>query len=172
MKIKEIQFRENYGVKSVVIPDKHNTLSTKDLHDVDVILERKNNNINFIHITFKENTESILLNGFKEGVGNLGKGVYAVNLDEDESLRSIRYFCRTDLVADIEDEDEVTIIFGQYDGFYTKCIKALNIHHEYMIGFYLLENSSHISNLKHFTLKKSNLESYLLKLEKQALPSI
>lgn len=131
-----------------------------------LVLKKELGELDFIHLTYYDCIESILKNGFYPGEGNMGDGVYCVNLNDSNGIRSLRLFSISDMY---EGEDKVGIIFGKYSGNYTECIGAKEDHFKYNIGFCLLEEMQGIKDLYATIIDKDELNSYLLNLERKAI---
>lgn len=131
-----------------------------------LVLNKELGDLDFIHLTYYDCIESILKDGFDPGEGNMGDGVYCVNLNDPKGIRSLRQLSISDMY---EGEDKVGIIFGKYSGKYTECVDAKEDHFKYNIGFCLLEETQCIKDLYATIIDKDELSSYLFKLERKAI---
>lgn len=101
-------------------------------HDIDFISVERNNSINYYHVTDIDNYESInekglLYNQNNEWVGDLGKGIYAVEQGNHIAIDNLQSY-----VAELVGGDDILIVEGVYTGIYTECIYGYG-HEGYIV---------------------------------------
>ncbi|MGL5460151.1 MAG: hypothetical protein ACRDBY_11100 [Cetobacterium sp.] len=140
--------------------------------DIYNIIEKKNEKINFMHITMAENVQSILDNGFRPSdeyfityKGELHKVLYVVDLDSYIGIEAL-----SEWAIDIEElgaNDDFAIIIGTYDGEYLECVNVIDeddsINCEF-IGYIGLKEMDKIKILKHEYCKGKDIQNLIYKV--------
>ena len=134
--------------------------------EIELITEKYDNELEFIHLTYTDCIDSILDFGFYANEGNMGFGVYAADYNDSNSIRQLRFFSKASLFSG---EEKAIVVKGKYSGPYLKCIKTTSKYSDYNIGFILIEEPSKISDLTYTEVSVDELPKHLSKLEHNAV---
>lgn len=88
---------------------------------IDFISVTLKGEVDFLHISQLSSFNFIIKNGLKPKntsyIADLGKGVYAVGIDDEKAIDNIKTY-----ISELCDNDDIVIVNGTYEGEYTRCI--------------------------------------------------
>lgn len=119
-----------------------------ETHQVDFISKEEEGNVSFIHVSRPEHLDSIQENGLIANetgyIGDLGTGVYVINQYDTDGIENVLNY----IEGAFENEEEVLLVEGSYDGKMTRCIYG-----EGHVGYIVIKSTISADNIEDWAIK-------------------